>query len=51
MFSHICLGTNNLAESIAFYDQVMLVLGVSRQDTGDTYAGYGAEEDRGSYWF
>ena len=48
MFSHICLGTNNLVESIAFYDQVMPVLGVSRQDTGDTYAGYGAEEDIGS---
>ena len=44
MFSHICLGTNNLAESIAFYDQVMSVLGVSRQDTGDTYAGYGNQE-------
>ncbi len=42
------MGTNNLAESIAFYDQVMPVLGVSRQDTGDTYAGYGAEEDIGS---
>jgi catechol 2,3-dioxygenase-like lactoylglutathione lyase family enzyme len=48
MFSHICLGTNNLAESIAFYDQVMPVLGVSRQDTGDTYAGYGSQEDIGS---
>ena len=48
MFSHICLGTNNLAESIAFYDQVMPVLGVSRQDTGDTYAGYGNKVDIGS---
>ena len=48
MFSHICLGTNNLAESIAFYDQVMSVLGVSRQDTGDTYAGYGNQDDIGS---
>ena len=48
MFSHICLGTNNLAESMAFYDQVMPVLGVSRQDTSDTYAGYGSQEDIGS---
>ena len=48
MFSHICLGTNNLVESIAFYDQVMPVLGVSRQDTGDTYAGYGDQQDIGS---
>ena len=48
MFSHICLGTNDLAESIIFYDQVMPVLGVSRQDTGDTYAGYGSQADIGS---
>ena len=48
MFSHICLGTNNLAESIAFYDQVMPVLGVTRQDSDDTYAGYGSKDDIGS---
>ena len=48
MFSHICLGTNNLAESIAFYNQVMPVLGVSRQDAGDTYVGYGNKADIGS---
>ena len=48
MFSHICLGTNNLAESIAFYDQVMPVLGICREDTGDTYAGYGNKDDIGS---
>ena len=48
MFSHICLGTNDLAESIVFYDQVMPVLGVSRQDTGDTYVGYGDQQDIGS---
>lgn len=48
MYSHICLGTNNLSESIAFYDQVMPVLGVTRQDTGDNYAGYGSREDIGS---
>ena len=34
------LGTNHLAESMAFYDQVMPVLGFSLQDTGDTYAAY-----------
>ena len=48
MFSHICLGTNNLAESIAFYDQVMPVLGICREDTGDTCAGYGNKDDIGS---
>lgn len=48
MFSHVMLGTNNLSESIAFYDQVMPVLGYTRQDTGDTYAGYGKKEDIGA---
>jgi catechol 2,3-dioxygenase-like lactoylglutathione lyase family enzyme len=42
------LGTNDLPESIRFYDQVMPTLGYSRQDTGETYAGYGKEEDIGS---
>ena len=45
MFSHIMLGTNNLAESIAFYDQVMPVLGYFRESTGETYAGYGNKND------
>lgn len=45
MFSHIMLGTNNLAESIAFYDQVMPTLGYARQETGETYAGYGKKEN------
>ena len=48
MFSHIMLGTNNLAESIAFYDQVMPVLGYAREDTGEDYAGYGTRETIGS---
>ena len=48
MFSHVMLGTNNLSKSITFYDQVMPVLGYTRQDTGDTYAGYGKKEDIGT---
>ena len=48
MFSHVMLGTNNLSESITFYDQVMPVLGYTRQDTGDTYAGYGKKDDIGT---
>jgi catechol 2,3-dioxygenase-like lactoylglutathione lyase family enzyme len=42
MFSHIMLGTNNLEESIKFYDQVMPILGHQRQCTGETFAGYGS---------
>ena len=48
MFSHICLGTNNLSESISFYDQVMPTLNIQRQETGETYACYGDIKDVGS---
>ena len=48
MFSHIMLGTNDLAQSMAFYDQVMPTLGYARQETGETFAGYGTQEDIGS---
>ncbi len=39
------LGTNNLSESIAFYDKVMPILGYFRESTGETYAGYGSKSD------
>ena len=45
MFSHIMLGTNNLSESIKFYDQVMPILGFPRGSTGEKFAGYGEKED------
>lgn len=45
MFSHIMLGTNNLSESIKFYDQVMPILGFPRGSTGEKFAGYGKKED------
>ena len=48
MYSHVMLGTNDLPKSIEFYDKVMPTLGYSRQDTGDTYAGYGKAENIGS---
>ena len=48
MFSHICLGTNNLSESIKFYDQVMSTLNIHRQETEETYACYGDKKDAGS---
>ena len=48
MFSHVMLGTNNLSESIEFYDRVMPVLGYARECTGDTFAGYGKKENIGT---
>lgn len=46
MYSYICLGTNDLARAIAFYDPVMATIGQSRCDTGDEsgwdgWAGWG----------
>ena len=42
------LGTNNLSESIAFYDRVMPTLGYARESTGDTFAGYGKKQNIGT---
>ena len=48
MFSHIMLGTNDLVASRRFYDAVMPTLGCACHDAGDSYAGYGLQEDMGS---
>ena len=48
MFSHIMLGTNDLVASRRFYDAVMPTLGYACHDAGDSYAGYGLQEDMGS---
>lgn len=39
------IGTNDLQESIEFYDRVMPSLGYSRESTGETFAGYGSKDD------
>ena len=48
MFSHIMLGTNDPVASRRFYDAVMPTLGCACHDAGDSYAGYGLQEDMGS---
>ena len=48
MFSHIMLGTNDLVASRRFYDAVMPTLGCACHDAGDSYAGYGLQEDMDS---
>ena len=48
MFSHIMLGTNDLVASRRFYDAVMPTLGYACHEAGDSYAGYGLQEDMGS---
>lgn len=44
MFSHVTLGTNDLARAIGFYDAVLGVIGHQRFHTFDMGAGYGVEE-------
>lgn len=44
MYSHVTLGTNDTPRAVAFYDPVLAVLGLARQesDLAKGYAGYAA---------
>jgi catechol 2,3-dioxygenase-like lactoylglutathione lyase family enzyme len=53
MITYVCLGTNDLARAIAFYDATLAVLGLRRCITGDPEwdrisAGWGTYEDGGA---
>lgn len=53
MYSHVTLGTNDPRRAIAFYDAVLAVLGIKRQeaDPGKGYAGYAtAPEVTPQFW-
>lgn len=47
MFSHVTLGTNDAARAVAFYDPLLAMLGLKRQeaDLAEGYAGYAAAPD------
>jgi catechol 2,3-dioxygenase-like lactoylglutathione lyase family enzyme len=45
MLLYITLGTNDLVRAIRFYDPVLGALGLQRQKTFETEAGYGAPND------
>ena len=47
MYSHACLGTNDIARAVAFYDRVLAPLGLARQesDLENGLAGYAAAPD------
>jgi catechol 2,3-dioxygenase-like lactoylglutathione lyase family enzyme len=52
MFTYVCLGTNNLARAIRFYDAVMVTLGHQRcetdgEDNWEAWAGWGTYLDQG----
>ena len=53
MFAYICLGTNDLARAIRFYDAALAPLGLERCDTSqesgwEGWAGWGTYEDGGA---
>lgn len=53
MFSHVTLGTDDIARAVAFYDAVLAPLGLRRQesDLGKGYAGYAAApETTPQFW-
>ena len=44
MIGYVMVGTNNLNDSITFYDKVLEVIGLDRNETiEDDYAAYGAK--------
>jgi catechol 2,3-dioxygenase-like lactoylglutathione lyase family enzyme len=47
MYSHVTLGTNDTRRAVAFYDAILAVLGLARQesDLEKGYAGYAAARD------
>ena len=52
MLSYVCLGTNDLARAIGFYDAVLAPLGLFRCDTSgesgwEDWAGWGIYEEEG----
>ena len=51
MFSHVTVGTNDIARSRAFYDPVMASLDLTLVHDGGDYAAYGkAGEDIPLFW-
>ena len=45
MFSHVTVGTNDLAKAGEFYDAVFAALGMSRGFEGDVFISYGERSD------
>ena len=47
MIGYVMVGTNNLNASIKFYDEVLKVIGLSRNETvDDDYAAYGEKDSK-----
>jgi catechol 2,3-dioxygenase-like lactoylglutathione lyase family enzyme len=50
MFSHVTVGSNDVAKAKAFYDSVAQPLGLKRQADYPDAAGYGRAGDRPRLW-
>ncbi|MDG2284777.1 MAG: VOC family protein [Alphaproteobacteria bacterium] len=44
MFSHVTVGTNDIAKARAFYDAVLATLGIESFTQGKHFIGYGAKD-------
>jgi catechol 2,3-dioxygenase-like lactoylglutathione lyase family enzyme len=49
MYSHVTVGTNDIARALAFYDAVLATLGTARFSTGESHVGYGRSEGE-QFW-
>ena len=47
MIGYVMVGTNNLEQSIKFYDKVLKIIGLERIETANEYAAYGHLENSG----
>ncbi len=45
VLDHVSIPVSNLKRSGAFYDAVLAVIGLTRTDSGDDFAGYGTHPD------
>jgi len=50
MFSHVTVGTNDMAKAKAFYDAVLAPLGLEARISFPTGVGYGARGGRPQLW-
>jgi catechol 2,3-dioxygenase-like lactoylglutathione lyase family enzyme len=50
MFSHITIGTNDIARATAFYDAVLTPLGLIRRADYPAAVGYGKPDSRPQLW-
>ena len=51
MIGYVMVGTNNLDNSIKFYDELLKVIGLTRVDKDEVCAGYASKDSPGTIEF